>query len=553
MQDHTKSKVDPITVQILRNRIGSLMDEMHHHFFRSGYSTIVRESRDFSCVILDSQGRLLVAPPMFFHSTAYRYFVRRIFELTGKNGFVDGDVFISNHPYDGSMPHVPDMGVIVPIYHDKKLIGFAGSIAHKADVGGTMPGSTWGQATEIFQEGIVYPPIRLYRAGALDKAIERLIATNSRQPELTLGDLRGQVAACFIGRDRLREICSDCGQIQLISAFTAMIEAAGTEFRDSLSKLGNGIQEAESYLDSDGIDLNKSIRMHVKISVKEGKIEFDFSDSDPQGRGAVNIRRALVEACCFQVLIGMLNPVLRFSDAIRDVVSIKLKEGTVLSPHPPAPCSSYMKTCMTVIDMLVEALGSFIPDRAAAYSGGSGGGLTIDWGPGERQPRGNQYEIYGSAYGGSAVQDGASGVTVHLSNIYVTPVEIIETEFPCRIKKFELIPGSGGDGKFRGGLAIRREYEMLQPGMVIFRGDRAVRPPLGVCGGKPGRPSSFVLNPGKPNEREMPITTRVDLEKGDTMRIEAAGGGGYGDPVRRNPETRKTDEREGYTTRQTEV
>ena len=134
-----------------------------------------------------------------------------------------------------------------------------------------------------------------------------------------------------------------------------------------------------------------------------------------------------------------------------------------------------------------------------------------------------------------------------------TQQSIIETEFPCRIKKFELIPGSGGDGKFRGGLAIRREYEMLQPGMVIFRGDRAVRPPLGVCGGKPGRPSSFVLNPGKPNERKMPITTRIDLEKGDTMRIEAAGGGGYGDPVRRNPEIRKTDEREGYTTRQTEV
>ena len=549
MEEYIKSKVDPITVQILRNRIGSLMDEMHHHFFRSGYSTIVRESRDFSCVILDPLGRLLVAPPMFFHSTAYRYFVGRIFELAGTGGFIDGDVFISNHPYDGSMPHVPDMGVVVPIYHDDKLIGFSGSIAHKADVGGTMPGSTWGQATEIFQEGIVYPPIRLYRAGVLDKSIERLIATNSRQPDLTLGDLRGQVAACFIGRDRLRKICSDCGKIKLISSFNAMIEAAGTEFREALSELENGIQEAESYLDSDGIDLNKSIRMHVKICVKEGKIEFDFSESDSQGRGAVNIRRALVEACCFQVLIGMLNPVLRFSDAIRDVVSIKLKEGTVLSPHPPAPCSSYMKTCMTVIDMLIEALGAFIPQRAAAYSGGSGGGLTIDWGPGERQPRGNQYEIYGSAYGGSAVQDGASGVTVHLSNIFVTPVEIIETEFPCRIKKFELIPGSGGDGKYRGGLALRREYEMLQPGMVIFRGDRAVRPPLGVSGGKPGRPSGFVLNPGKPNEREMPITTRIDLEKGDTMRIEAAGGGGYGDPLQRKPETREVDEREGYVTR----
>ncbi len=543
------TKVDPITVQILRNRIGSLMDEMHHHFFRSGYSTIVRESRDFSCVILNAQGRLLVAPPMFFHSTAYRYFVRRIFELVGDDGLCDGDVFISNHPYDGSMPHVPDMGVIVPIFHHDELIGFAGSIAHKADVGGTMPGSTWGQATELFQEGIVYPPTRLYRAGEYDKGIERLIATNSRQSDLTLGDLRGQVAACFIGRDRLRQICDEYGTEELTASLDAMIAAAGVEFRDALSQLPDGTQEAESYLDSDGIDRNKPVRMHVRMTVKGGQVEFDFSDSDPQGRGPVNIRRALVEACCYQVLIGMINPDLRYSDAVRDAVTIKLKEGTVLSPTPPAPCSSYMKTCMTVIDMLLEAFGAFSTDRAAAYSGGSGGGLTVDWGPGPCKPRGNQYEIYGSAYGGSASQDGASGTTVHLSNIYVTPIEIVETEFPCRVTKFEMIPGSGGDGKHRGGLALRREYEMLQPGLVIFRGDRAVRPPRGVAGGEAGRPSRFVVNPGKKNEQEMPITTSVNLDTGDTLVMEAAGGGGYDDPAERDPDKRAEDIRQGYVTK----
>ena len=548
MRVKPNSEVDPITVQILRNRIGSLMDEMHHHFFRSGYSTIVRESRDFSCVILDAQGRLLVAPPMFFHSTAYRYFVRRTFELVGDDGLCDGDVFISNHPYDGSMPHVPDMGVIVPIFQNKELIGFAGSIAHKADVGGTMPGSTWGQATELFQEGIVYPPTRLYRAGVYDQGIERLIAANSRQPELTLGDLRGQVASCFIGRDRMREICNEYNIEELSASLDAMIEAAGIEFREALSQLPNGTQEAESYLDSDGIDRNKPVRMHVRMTLTDGQVEFDFTGSDPQGRGPVNIRRALVEACCYQVLIGMINPHLRYSDAVREAVTINLKDGTVLSPIPPAPCSSYMKTCMTVIDMLLEVFGAFSTDRAAAYSGGSGGGLTVDWGPGLRKPRGNQYEIYGSAYGGSSSQDGASGTTVHLSNIYVTPIEIVETEFPCRITKFEMIPGSGGDGKYRGGLALRREYELLQPGLVIFRGDRAVRPPKGVAGGKPGRPSRFVVNPGKPNEKEMPITTSVKLKTGDTLVMEAAGGGGYGDPAERDPKKRAEDIRQGYVT-----
>ncbi len=538
--------VDPITVQILRNRIGSLMDEMHHHFFRSGYSTIVRESRDFSCVILDPEGRLLVAPPMFFHATAYRYFVARIFELHGRDGIRDGDVFFSNHPYDGSMPHVPDMGVIVPIFAEGTLIGFSGSIAHKADIGGTMPGSTWGQAREIFQEGILFPPTHLWRAGVYNRDAERLIAANSRQPELTLGDLRGQVAGCFIGRDRMRQVCDEYGTATVLDALDAMIDAAGVEFRAALANLPDGEGEAESWLDSDGIDYNKSIRMHVKAAVKDGAVTFDFTESDPQGKGPVNIRRALVEACCFQVLIGMIDPNLRYSDAVRDAVDIRLRTGTVLDPVPPAPCSSYMKTCMTVIDMLLEAFGPFVPDRAAAYSGGSGGGLTVDWRGDTRKPRGNQYEIFGSAYGGSASSDGASGTTVHLSNIYVTPIEIVETEFPCRVTKFEMVPGSGGDGEHRGGLAMRRVYELLEPGLVIFRGDRAARPPRGVSGGKPGQPSRFVTNPGTNREKEMPITTSVVMEAGETMLMEAAGGGGYGDPAKRDPAAREYDRRQGY-------
>ena len=544
--------VDPVTVQILRNRIASLMDEMHYHFYRSGYSTIVRESRDFSCVILDGEGRLLVAPPMFFHATAYRHLVARILELYGAEGLADGDVFICNHPYDGNLPHVPDMAVIAPVIDDGTLIGFSGSIAHKADIGGMVPGSTYGQATEIFQEGIVFPPIHLYRAGRHAQDVERLIAANSRQPELFLGDLRSQVGACGIGRDRMKGLCADHGADGMRAALSAMIAASGIEFRAALCRLPDGSRDAEAFLDSDGIDYDRAVRLHVRVTVADGEVAFDFTGCDPQGRGPVNLRRALVEACCFQTLIGMLDPGLRYSDAAHEVVRISTRRGTVLDPEPPAPCSSYMKTCMTVIDMLLEALGPFKPDRAAAYSGGSGGGLTVDWQVGgDRQaagrvPRGNQYEIYGSAYGGCNGQDGASGTTVHLSNIYVTPIEIIETEFPCRITRFELIAGSGGAGEFRGGRAFRRDYELLAPAMVIFRGDRAKFVPKGVAGGKPGRPGRFVLHPDTAEETEMPITCRVDLKAGTRMRIEGAGGGGYGDPRRRNVDALARDVREGY-------
>ena len=307
------------------------------------------------------------------------------------------------------------------------------------------------------------------------------------------------------------------------------------------------MKEAEAFLDSDGIDFDKRIRLHVRVTVADGEVEFDFTGCDDQGRGPVNLRAALVEASCFQALIGLLDPALRYSDAAHDVVRIRTAPGTVLDPTAPAPCSSYMKTCMTLIDMLLEALGPFKPERAAAYSGGSGGGLTVDWRGEKRRPRGNQYEIYGSAYGACNGRDGASGTTVHLSNIYVTPIEIIETEFPCRVTRFELIPGSGGAGEYRGGLAFRRDYELLEPAMVVFRGDRAKFVPKGVAGGAAGRRGRFLLHPDTVEEIEMPITCRVDLEAGVHMRIEGAGGGGYGDPANRDPAAAARDAREGYT------
>ncbi len=538
-------EVDPVTVQILRHRIASLMDEMHHHFFRSGYSTIVRESRDFSCVILDRAGRLLVSPPMFFHSTAYRHLVARIIELYGADGLEDGDVFVCNHPYDGNLPHVPDMAVIAPIYYEGALVGFAGSIAHKADFGGLVPGSAFGQATEYFQEGIVFPPVRYYRAGVPVKDMERLIAANSRQPELVLGDLRGQLGACRIGRERMAALCAEHGPDVMQAALAAMIEASGMEMRAALGRLPDGVHEAEAFIDNDGIDMDRPVRLHVRITVAKGEVEFDFTATDPQGKGPVNLRSALVEACCFQALIGVLDPELNYSDAARDAVRIRTTPGTVVDALSPSGGSNYMKTCTTVVDMLLEALGPFKPDRAAAFSGGSYG-MAINWRAEKRVPRGNQYEIFGSAYGGCSGQDGASGVTVHLSNLFITPIEIIETEFPCRIIRFELIAGSGGAGEYRGGLAFRRDYELLEPAMVVFRGERARVPPKGVAGGRPGRAGRFVLHPETPEETELPITCRIDVEAGTRLRIEGAGGGGYGDPQRRDPEALVRDLREGY-------
>lgn len=535
--------VDPVTVQILRNRIGGLMEEMAHHFFRSGYSTIVRESRDFSCVIVDAQGRLIASPPMFYHATAYYYLARRIIALYGES-FRDGDVFVANHPYEAHMPHAPDMALMAPVIVDGALVGFSAAIAHKADIGGAVPGSSWGQAVEMFQEGFHIPPMRLYEAGELNADMERLIAANSRQPRLVLGDLRSQAGAVRIGRERMQALAREHGAATLNAALDAMIEAAGREMAAAFATLPDGESEAEGFLDVDsGGD---PVRLHVRVRVRAGRVAFDFSGTSPQTRAPINLRPPLVEACCFHALIGLIDPSLRYSDSARALVDIHAPPGSALNALPPAPCSSYMKSCQRLIDVLIEALNLFCPARAAAHAGGSGGSIVVAWGPGERPTHHNQHEIFGSAYGGGHGHDGASGTTVHLSNIYVTPVEIVETEFPTRVTRFELIPGSGGDGEWRGGLSFRREYVVDQPATILYRGDKARFPARGYAGGGEGRRSRFLVDPGGPHEAEMPVSCRVELKPGQRFRIEAAGGGGFGDPARRDPAARARDAEDGY-------
>ncbi len=535
--------VDPVTVQILRNRVGGLMEEMAHRFFRSGYSIIVRESRDFSCVIIDAKGRLIASPPMFYHATAYYYLAQKIIALYGDT-LSDGDMFVANHPYEAYTPHAPDMALMAPIIEDGVLVGFSAAIAHKADIGGTVPGSSWGQAVEIFQEGFHIPPMRLYEAGVLNADMERLIAANSRQPRLVLGDLRAQAGAVRVGRERMQMLAREHGARTLVEALDRMIDAAGREMAAAFAKLPEGESEAEGFLDVEaGID---PVRLHVRVCVKEGRVSFDFAGTSPQTRAPINLRPALVEACCFHALIALIDPALRYSDSARALVDINAPPGSAVNALSPAPCSSYMKSCQRLIDVLIDALNPFCPSRAAANAGGSGGSIVVTWGAGERPTHHNQHEIFGSAYGGGQGCDGASGTTVHLSNIYVTPIEIVETEFPTRVTRFELIPDSGGDGQWRGGLSFRREYVVDQPAAILYRGDKARYPARGAAGGADGRRSRFLVDPGGPDEKDMPANCRVELKPGQRFRVEAAGGGGYGDPARREPEARERDVEDGY-------
>jgi N-methylhydantoinase B len=538
--------LDPITVQILKNKVASLVDEMHYHFYRSGYSTIIRESRDFSCVILDKGGRLIVPPPMFFHAPFYKHFVDRTLELYGEDGLEDGDVIVSNHPYEAGVPHVSDMAFVAPIFADGQLIGFSGSCAHKADIGGMNPGSTSANSTEIYHEGLVLPPVKITVAGDYDEDLERLILTNSRQPELVRGDVRAQIAATAMGVTRMRDHCDRFGIETVMDAFAAILNSAAEEMQAAIAALPDGEASAEGYMDDDGVEMDKGVYFAVTITKRGKDITFDFSNAQAQAKGPVNLRPSMVEACVFYSLIGCLGPTMQFNDGMRDVVNFVYAPRTITNAESPAPVSSYQKANLRLTDVILEALATFNPSRGIAGSGSSGS-LSINWYQGGKPGHNTlQYEILGSAYGGGHGNDGCNATATHLSNLHVTPVEIIESEYPCRITEFAMVQDSGGAGEYRGGVGFRRRYEVMQDCTVVRRYDRYKYPPPGAKGGDDGQASAFVIRAGTPEEELTPSAGKFEIQAGQVFYLETAGGGGFGAPASRDPDSLARDIAEGY-------
>ncbi len=540
--------MDPITIQVLRNKIASLVEEMHYHFYRSGYSTIIRELRDFSCVILDRDGRLIVAPPMFFHAPVYRHLVTRILALYGgrdADGIREGDVFVSNHPYEGGLPHVSDMAFVAPIFAGGAIIGFSGSIAHKADVGGTVPGSTSANATELYHEGLLIPPIRIRAQGRALADVERLILANSRQPDLVRGDVQAQIAVTEMGAARVKELSLRFGSAAITGAFAAILKGAAAEMRAAIAALPEGAFSAEGLLDSDGVDVERPVKLAVIVTIRDGVATFDFSASGPQARGPVNLRPSMVEACVFYCLIGCLAPKLAFNDGMRDAVRLVLPPRSIVNAEAPAPVSNYQMVNLKLVDVILEALAQFHPARAIANAGSSSA-LGIAWAkPRPGQPT-MQYEIIGSAYGGGMGHDGAAATATHLSNLHITPIEVLESEFPCRVTRFELVADSSGAGQWRGGPSMLREYELMEAATVIRRFDKTRFPPNGLAGGQPGSRSRFVIRLGTDREQDTRASGRWEMQAGERFLIQTAGGGGYGDPRRRTRAALERDVTEGY-------
>jgi N-methylhydantoinase B len=546
------SSVDPVTLQVIQARLAGIVQEMQNSLFRTGYSTIIRESQDASCAILSTDGEVVAQHVVLpLHMGAFPACAAGLSKSYSAAEIHEGDAFITNHPYLGGSPHAPDMAVLTPIFYQDDWVGIAANLAHKSDIGGPVPGSCWSQAREIYQEGLHVPPIKYVSRYQTSKDIEAVLGANSRTPELVVGDLRGQVGAARLGEKRFQEMMDRYGKQTILGSYEQLFAMTEAKVLAETASWPDGVGEGERFVDSDGIDLDKPVRIHVRIEKKGKDLLFDFTGCADQTKGPANIRPTIVRAACCYLLTCLVDPGLAINYGLAKVINIKVREGSVVNPRFPAPVNTYNPTVHALVEALLEASSQITPHKKVG-DGCSSRSIIIGGRSNKTGKSYVQYEIFGGGSGGRSGKDGVSGTNVNQSNARIAPLEIIESEFSTRLRRFELIPDSGGPGKFRGGLGFVREYELLDhDARFSLRSTKHTVAPKGIDGGWDGKTGHCTLNPGTAQAQVIPSRySDHTLHPGDIVSLETPGGGGLGNPLERDPAMVLNDVRNGYVTLQ---
>src|SRR3989337_2912294 len=332
------STVDPITLQVIQARLAGIVQEMQNSLFRTGFSTIIRESQDASCAILNCNGEVVAQHVVLpLHMGAFPACAQGVLKTYSPCEIQEGDAFITNHPYLGGSPHAPDMAVLTPIFYRGEWVGFAASMAHKSDIGGPVPGSCWSQAREIFQEGLHLPPVKYVHAYQTSKDPEAGLGCNSRTPELVVGDLRGQVGAARLGERRFQEMMERYGKETILSSFEQLFALTEAKVRAEIASWPDGAGEGERFVDSDGSDLDVPVRLHVRMEKKGQDLLFDFTGCAEQTKGPANIRPTIVRAACCYLLTCLVDPALAINYGLAKTIEIKVRDGSVVNPYFSTP------------------------------------------------------------------------------------------------------------------------------------------------------------------------------------------------------------------------
>ncbi|HSV54998.1 MAG TPA: hydantoinase B/oxoprolinase family protein [Burkholderiaceae bacterium] len=527
--------IDPASLEILKNALGSIADEMALVVLRTAYSPIVRDSMDYSTAVFDGQGRAIAQGlTLAIHLGAFPDAMRQLMREQASSTR-PGDMFILNDPYASGGMHLPDVYVIQPVFFEETLAGFAATIVHHADIGGLAPGSMALAATEIHQEGVRIPLVKLYREGVANDDLIALLALNSRMPVQLRGDLRAQVSACRAGERGLLALLAKHG----LKAFNGYVDAlhayAHTLARNAVAAMPDGDYEHMDFIDGLG-DAPTPITFRVKVSVRAGHVTVDWAGTSAQIAGAINCPIATTNSVALAALRSAIGVEVPNCEGFNQVLTVKAEPGSIVHPHAPAACAARGVLAYRMFDVLLGAFAKIVPHRMPALGEGGPSVVSLS-GRAQGQPWLITDGVLGS-WGGRPASDGVDGIASPLGNMSNQPVELIEARVPVQVTRYGLVPDSGGAGRQRGGMAVVREYRLLGEGAALsLRSDRRDHLPAGVEGGLCGSPSLNILVNEK-ESRLLPVMPSglIPMREGDRLVHIAASAGGHGDPLERDPD-----------------
>ena len=535
---------DSFTLELFKNALFSIADEMAVTICRTTYSGVLRDNMDFSTGFTDANGKLVaqgLTIPLHLGSipTALDSVLEHF-----KGDIHPGDVFIMNDPYEGGM-HLPDVFIFKPIFVEGEQLAIAATISHQADIGGRVPGSNASDSTEIFQEGLRIPPIKLYMGGELNETMWRLIEKNVRIPIQVLGDMRAQLSACTIAENQFLELVGRFGLETTRFYMGEVIDHTERLARAAIRKLPDGEFAFEDWVDDDGIDRDRAIRLLCKITKRDDAIKVDWAGSSEQVKGAINCTLSFTKAVSYAAIRSVLDFDIPCNEGLFRAIDVTAPPGTVTNMVLPAACAARGLTGFRMGDCVFGALAMMLKDEVGAASDGGNTGVSIGGYDKSRRPF-IFVDFACGSWGGRPWGDGVQGNSNMFANMASQSVELIESQNPIQILRYELIPDRAGAGKYRGGVPYRRDYLFTEDEAVLqVRSDRRRFRPYGLYGGHAGRPSRNVLNPDK-EARLLDSKLTMHLRRGDVFRHELPGGGGWGDPLDRDPSNVLSDVRNEY-------
>jgi len=545
--------LDPVTLAVLNGRLVQIADEMDATLYRSAFNPIIAEAHDACHGLYHAEtGATLVQGtsglPIFVGAMAFA--VKAVIDKVARDGnLAAGDTFLFNDPYDGGT-HLNDVRLVRPLMRGDAVFAWLASVGHWLDVGGNVPGNFNAKATESFQEGFRIPPVKLVRAGVLQQDIVDILAANSRLPQSNWGDLNGQLNALDLGERRLHALLDEYGDETIAAALTSLSARAEALMRANIAGLPDGTYSCDDFLDNDGVT-DRALRIALDLTVAGDRMRLDFSRSAPPCDGPLNIARSTTVACCYVALKHLFTDVPANAGCLAPIEFV-IPDSTLLGVSAPRPVGGYTETILRVIDVIFGAFAKAAPERANGGPFATINALSLaGWRAHGR--RWVMFCFFGGGLGGNPEGDGLNHGNNPISTAIIPPVEILESLYPIMFTQWALRPDSGGAGRHRGGLGAIYEIEALAAdgAEVFLLGERGKYPPSGVNGGKPAALNRFV-HESERGEVTPPLVSKVTdvrIGRGQKVRLETPGGGGFGDPATREPERVVRDVRLGYVSR----